>query len=64
MNDTEAEQVAWEWFAQAHPNAAHAIRPDRFWGFFHAKHPDISRAEMEALLKATERPNEPPTTPK
>lgn len=50
-----AEQVAWEWFAEAHPHEAHAQWPDRFWEFFHAKVPHVTRETMERVLADTNK---------
>lgn len=52
--DVEAEQWAWEAFATAHPHEAFATWPDRFWDFFHAQAPNITREQMAALLLTTE----------
>lgn len=51
--DAEAEQTVWEWFAEAHPHEAHAKWPERFWRFFHAKRPKVSKDRMKQLLKET-----------
>ena len=51
--EKDAEQTAWEWFAGAHPHEAHAKWPARFWLFFHAKCPNVSRNRMKQLLKET-----------
>ena len=48
-----SEQVAWEWFAEAHPHEAYAKWPERFWKFFHGKCPAVSRKRMKALLAET-----------
>ena len=52
--ETEAEQIAWEWFAEAHPHEAYAKDPERFWTFFHSKQPDMTREEMVNALRATD----------
>jgi hypothetical protein len=58
MADAEAEQVAWEWFAGAHPHEAHAKWPDRFWTFFQSRCPGVTREQMERTLMETgESPN-------
>jgi hypothetical protein len=57
LTDTEAveaEQTAWEWFAEAHPHEAYASWPESFWEYFHSKAPNVSREQMERTLKATE----------
>lgn len=51
MNDTEMEQTAFEWFAEAHPHEAYETWPERFWEFFQKKAPGMSREQMERLLK-------------
>lgn len=55
-DEKQAEQIAWEWFAEAHPHEAHAMSPDRFWEFFQTKCPGVSRETMVATLKETDRP--------
>jgi hypothetical protein len=58
MADAEAEHVAWEWFAGAHPHEAHAKWPDRFWQFFQSRCPGVTREQMERTLTETdESPN-------
>lgn len=52
--DLEAEQTAWEWFAEAHPHEAYATWPDRFWRYFQKKCPNVSREVMERFLDDTE----------
>lgn len=60
MSDAEAEQVAWEWFAGAHPHEAYAKWPDRFWQFFQSRCPSVTREQMERTLMETEEsPNNP-----
>ena len=60
MADSEAEQVAWEWFAGAHPHEAHAKWPDRFWEFFQSRRPGVTREKMARTLRETdESPNAP-----
>lgn len=54
--EKEIEQMAWETFAEAHPHEAHATWPERFWEFFHAKLPHVTREQMECALKETENP--------
>lgn len=61
--DAEAEQTAWEWFAEAHPHEAHDLNPERFWAFFQKKTQHrISREDMLRVLQETERPESQPTT--
>jgi len=58
MADAEAERVVWEWFAFAHPHAAHATWPDRFWIFFQGRCPGVTREQMQRTLMETgESPN-------
>lgn len=57
--EAEAEQWAFEAFAQAHPHECYATWPERFWQFFHAKCPAMPREKMEALLKQTDEPETP-----
>ena len=60
MADAEAEKVAWEWFAGAHPHEAHATWPDRFWQLFQSQCPGVTREQMERTLAETdESPNAP-----
>lgn len=57
MNDPTEEELAeacWRWFADARPHEAYATWPERFWEYFHATCPDITRERMEELLKETE----------
>jgi hypothetical protein len=57
--EEDAELVAFEWFATAHPHEAYATWPERFWLFFQTKCPGKTRAEMEKILAETaEPPNE------
>jgi len=44
---------AFETFSTIYPHEAYAVWPDRFWMWFHAGHPDITREEMETMLKET-----------
>jgi hypothetical protein len=61
MADSEAEQVAWEWFSGAHPHEAHAEWPDRFWAFFQVRCPGITQEQMErTLMETDESPTIPP----
>lgn len=48
--DTECEQQAFETFAQLYPVEAQAQDPDRFWKYFHAQFPDLTRDLMLELL--------------
>ena len=54
--EEDAELVAFEWFATAHPHEAYATWPERFWMFFQTKCPGKTRAEMEKLLTDTSEP--------
>ena len=47
---------AFEIFAAAHPHEAYAKWPRRFWLFFREQCPDVTKSEMEAMLKETETP--------
>jgi hypothetical protein len=51
--EKDAEETVWGWFAEAHPHEAHAKWPERFWRFFHAKRPKVSKDRMKQLLKET-----------
>jgi hypothetical protein len=51
--EIEAYETAFEWFAEAHPHEAYQTWPERFWNYFHAKQPEITRERMEALLLET-----------
>lgn len=56
--EAEAEQVAWEWFAGAHPHEAHEKWPDRFWDLFQSRCPGVTREQMErTLMETAESPN-------
>jgi hypothetical protein len=49
----DPELWAFEAFATAHPHEAYETWPDRFWEFVRSQHPNISRTQMEAILKET-----------
>jgi hypothetical protein len=51
--EADAEQVAFIWFADAHPHEAYAQWPDLFWAHFQTKCPGVTREQMEALLTET-----------
>ncbi len=51
--DAACKGIAYEMFAKAHPVECHANDPGKFWQLFHSKRPDVSREEMERLLKET-----------
>lgn len=51
--EEDAERIAFEMFASAHPHEAHAEWPDRFWEFFRARRPYMTREQMVAALAAT-----------
>lgn len=59
MIETESEQVAFEWFAGAHPHEAYAKDPERFWAFFQTQCPGVSR---DAMIRFLEETNTEPTT--
>jgi hypothetical protein len=48
--DAQAEEIAFRFFAAAHPHEAHADQPERFWHFFSEECPRVSREVMEKLL--------------
>lgn len=50
----DADQQAFETIAHLHPHAAYASDPERFWQYFHARHPNLSREWMVDNLKRTE----------
>ena len=52
--DEQCKGLAWQMFCSAHPIEAHAHYPDAFWEFFHARAPDVTREQMEAILKSLE----------
>lgn len=54
LSEQAAEQMAFEWFAIAHPHEAYAKWPERFWEFFKSKRPEVSREAMELALAETE----------
>ena len=54
LTNENAKEIAWEWFAEAHPHEAYAAHPKRFWRFFHARMPFVTRDQMVALLKETD----------
>lgn len=59
--DAEAQRIAFEMLALAHPDAAYAEWPERFWSFFQRQCPGVSREEMERrLAKAAELLTEEP----
>lgn len=49
--EIDAEQVAWEWFAGAHPHEAYAQSPDRFWEYFKSQCHGVNREEMVKMLE-------------
>jgi hypothetical protein len=49
-----ADTVAWTWFAEAHPHEAYAMDQDKFWEFFRAIRPGVSREKMERVLRETD----------
>lgn len=56
--DEQCKDIAWTMLCNAHPVEAHAYDPDRFWKFFHARAPHMTREQMVALLKECEEPEE------
>lgn len=58
QDEIDAEEIAWQWFAESHPHEAYATWPERFWQFFHAKVPNVTREQMEAILAKTESEND------
>lgn len=54
--DTEMEEIAFRHFATAHPHEAYETWPERFWQFFHEGWPQVSREQMEQILKETAEP--------
>ena len=54
MTDEEMEEAAFRAIATAHPIEVYATYPDRFWAFFQAECPGMSREEMETRLKKLE----------
>ena len=57
--EAEAEIAAGEWFATAPPHEAYETWPERFWKFFHGKHPTATKNQMISLLAETEWEPEP-----
>jgi len=58
-DEMEAEETAWQWFAQAHPHEAYATWPERFWKYFQSRYPGISLETMKELLRQTDEPKRP-----
>lgn len=56
--DEQCKDIAWKMMCNAHPVEAHAYDPDRFWKYFHARAPHMTREQMVALLKECEEPAE------
>ena len=52
--DAECKDISWQMMCNAHPFEAHAYDPDRFWLFFHAKAPHVTRETMVENLKQCE----------
>ena len=52
--DEQCKDIAWQMMCNAHPVEAHAYDPDRFWKYFHARAPHVSRDQMVAMLKECE----------
>lgn len=55
-DEEEAEQWAFEAFAEGHPHECYALDPERFWEYFHGKLPFCTREQMVSILKETEEP--------
>ena len=49
MHD-EIEELAYHWFASAHPREAFDSDPERFWAYFQGRCPGVGREVMERLL--------------
>lgn len=56
--DEQCKDIAWQMMCNAHPVEAHAYDPDRFWKYFHARAPHMTREQMVALLKECEEPED------
>ena len=54
MNPKPLDAIAFELFASVHPHEAYAKWPQRFWRYFHARCPDVPKAEMEKMLNVKE----------
>jgi hypothetical protein len=52
--DQEIAQEVFEVFANLHPHEAYEQWPDRFWEYFQAQRPGVSRTDMEAMLRETD----------
>lgn len=50
--DEQCKGMAWQMFCRAHPVEAFNHDPESFWQYFHSVAPHVSRADMEATLKA------------
>jgi hypothetical protein len=61
--DEQCKDIAWQTMCNAHPVEAHAYDPERFWKYFHARAPHVTREQMVATLKECEDPeDESPNT--
>lgn len=49
------EQEAFEILADINPHEMYAAYPDLFWKYVHRRCPNVSRKEMEQILKETQR---------
>lgn len=53
MDNSEIEDRIYAQFARVYPHECYDDDPERFWRFFHAKRPSVSREDMVRALEAT-----------
>ena len=53
MDIADLEDSVYQHFARIYPHECFDIDPERFWQMYHAKYPDVSRADMERALRDT-----------
>ena len=54
-DENRLNEIAFESFADTYPHEAYEAYPERFLEYFKLRCPNVSIADMEALLKETER---------
>ena len=54
MNADTSEEMVEAVFFDIYPHEGYAAFPEQFWNYFHKKFPNVSRKEMEEILKSTE----------
>lgn len=50
----QLKESAFEMMCEAHPHETFAANPDRFVAYCQKVNPDLTRAEIESILKETE----------